>query len=417
MYNIKYSRYVPLPKPATSDRIVACHYYSGWKPGVSDLHNGFTDLLKFPERTPVLGYYDESNPEITDWEIKWATEHGINCFIYCWYRFQSNVGKPVTRESLRFGHALHEGLFHARYRSYMKFAIMWECQKRRWGTAKDADDIVNNILPFWINEYFSKSNYLTIDGKPIVFIYAQKQLIETLGSEEVLKEAFERCDEEMKKQGFAGIHFSCMENDSSKETLDHFENSGLVDYYRNCGFQSGFQYTWPTLEELLTEEQRAAYAKTLRVPEDIVIDLQLKRIRTRIENNPDFYVFTNSVMRDSEPWYKIFNINPKGPLLQWRLTPEKWRELLTKSKELVDQLPDDCIGKKIFILDTWNEWSEGHYIAPHMENGFAYLEAVREVFTKHDNLPDYRTPEMLGMGPYDAEWLKIINKAKENGEA
>ena len=204
-----------------------------------------------------------------------------------------------------------------------------------------------------------------------------------------------------------------MENASTKESVAHFEETGLVDYYRDCGFQSGFQYTWPTMQDLLTEEQLTAYAKTLRVPEEVVIDLQLKRIRTRIEHNPDFYIFTNSVMRDSEPWYAIFNINPKGPLMQWRLTPEKWRFLLEESKKLIDQLPDGSIGKQIFILDTWNEWSEGHYIAPHMENGFAYLQAVREVFTKRDNLPDYRTPEMLGMGPYDAEWLKIIHDGEE----
>ena len=58
---------------------VAVHYYSSWKKGAAGVHNGFDDLREFPERTPLMGYYNEENPTICDREIKWATEHGINC--------------------------------------------------------------------------------------------------------------------------------------------------------------------------------------------------------------------------------------------------------------------------------------------------------------------------------------------------
>ena len=34
------------------------------------------------------------------------------------------------------------------------------------------------------------------------------------------------------------------------------------------------------------------------------------------------------------------------------------------------------------------------------------MQAVREVFTKRDNLPDYRDPHFLGLGDYDKEWGK-----------
>lgn len=57
------------------------------------------------------------------------------------------------------------------------------------------------------------------------------------------------------------------------------------------------------------------------------------------------------------------------------------------------------------MIDNWNEWSEGHYVAPHLGGGFKYLQAIREEFTKRDNLPDYRTPQQLELGPYDSEWL------------
>ena len=124
MYNIKFENYVPEPKPATSDRIVAAHYYAAWKYGAAGLHEGFNDLAEdFPDRTPLMGYYDEENPEVCDWEIKWALEHGINCFIHCWYRKLENMGKPVTVGDLRCGHGIHEAYLNARYRNLMKFAL------------------------------------------------------------------------------------------------------------------------------------------------------------------------------------------------------------------------------------------------------------------------------------------------------
>ena len=125
MYDIKLTNYTPEPTPVSTDRIIAAHYYAAWKKGAPGIHNGFDDLHDYPERAPLMGYYDEENPAVCDWEIKWAVEHGINCFIHCWYRKLDNMGKLVTVNDLRCGHGLHEALFHAKYQKFMKFAIMF----------------------------------------------------------------------------------------------------------------------------------------------------------------------------------------------------------------------------------------------------------------------------------------------------
>ncbi len=105
--------YVPPPDAASADRLIGAHYFPGWKPGV---HRGWSVLAQYPERKPVLGWYDESNPENTDWEIKWALEHGISFFVYCWYRHKENAGQPLRACDVRMGHAIHEGLFRCRYK-------------------------------------------------------------------------------------------------------------------------------------------------------------------------------------------------------------------------------------------------------------------------------------------------------------
>ena len=70
---------------------------------------------------------------------------------------------------------------------------------------------------------------------------------------------------------------------------------------------------------------------------------------------------------------------------------------------MCDELPDGAFGKRIFMLDNWNEWDEGHYISPCHEYGFRYLQAVREELSARDNLPDYRTPVDMGCKP-ETSW-------------
>ena len=73
-------------------------------------------------------------------------------------------------------------------------------------------------------------------------------------------------------------------------------------------------------------------------------------------------------------------------------------------KEIADALPDGAWAKRIFMIDNWNEWDEGHYVAPSHEFGFKYLQAIREELTERDNLPDYRMPQDLGLCDYNSSW-------------
>jgi hypothetical protein len=56
------------------------------------------------------------------------------------------------------------------------------------------------------------------------------------------------------------------------------------------------------------------------------------------------------------------------------------------------------------MIDNWNEWDEGHYVAPSHGYGFGYLQAIREELTHRDNLPDYRMPQDVCPGDYNNRW-------------
>ena len=371
MYNIKLENYVPVPRPATSDRIVAAHYYPAWEKGKAGFHRGFDDLHEFPERTPLLGYYDGASPELCDWEIKWALEHGINCFIHCWYRKKDNFGKPMSADSLRLGTTLHEGFFNARYFDMMNFAIMFEAQNDWGGT--DADDLTNNVMPFWLENYFCRENYLKIDGKPVVFIYdGHDQIKNAFHSAEHQRETYDLCREMARRAGFNGLIFA---------VEYRADDMTPVDDYRARGYDFCFAYCYRVKSENMSNE--------------FVISEQVRKHKIRADQIPDFFCPTACAMWDPSPRFismpDRFTFARHAPL--WKLSPDEFRELIRKIREVTDTLPDDSFAGRILMLDNWNEWDEGHYIMPSHEFGFGYVQAVREELTARDNLPDYRTPQ------------------------
>ena len=419
MYRNRFCQYIPEPHPVTTDRIIGVNYYPGWKKIAGETHSGFAELKHYPERCPVLGWYDESNPEVTDWEIKWAVEHGITCFFYCWYRRKENVGKPVTRDDIRLGHAIHDGLFKAAFRNFIKFAIVFENNEVRWGNAKDVDDLLHNLLPWWAEEYFSKPNYLKIDGKPLLPVFHLGAFARSVGGEDAIPDALAKLNDEIRKYGFPGIHVAirCEGDDETylKTLKAHLPVRDLsyLDRRRALGFDFGFQYDWHIRRAELNAEQYAdyTYADPLNraVPPTVTIASQTAKIKEHTEYAPDFLIPTASVGFCKQTWRRIFPFNSltddPGLFLQEHLTPYAYRALLENIKKVTDALPENAIARKMLILDSWNEWGEGHFISPNCGNGFQYLQAVREVFSKRDNLPDYRTPQMLDFDRYDYDWF------------
>jgi hypothetical protein len=104
--------------------------------------------------------------------------------------------------------------------------------------------------------------------------------------------------------------------------------------------------------------------------------------------------------------------NDEGSI--WKIPPAEFRTLLQAAKDFIEQnIPEEQLGRRTLILDNWNEWGEGHYIAPYREYGFGYLDAVREVFS---DAPDEHLdliPEDLGMGPYDQAYRDWLSRTRE----
>ncbi len=363
--------YIPEPKPVRTPILIGAHHCPLWE---ADKPQMWANLLKHPERTPALGFYAQENPEVSDWETKWAVEHGVSFFIYCWYR--SSQGGPVTT---RFGTAIHDALLKSKFVDKMKFTIMWENQSRGQAGVADEKDLMANLLPFWIENYFKHPSYLKIDGKPVLFIYRPEFLVDDLGGIPAVVKAMTRMRQACRDAGFAGLYLLGEYRGLDPRHLTLMKQLGL-DYT--------FAYCW--------------HVPNSPTPQQ-AIDAQMRSIHKTQELG-----ILPQVVTVSQAWS---GWHDEGSI--WKIPPRDYETLLRQAKDFVATLPPSELGSKMLLLDNWNEWGEGHYIAPYREYGFGYLDAVRKVFVPAAGPHVDLLPEDIGLGPYDTAYRAFAARDKE----
>jgi hypothetical protein len=225
--------YVPAPRPCPAEPsyllgVQSCnlwqegHAYAGW------------DYV-YPyraQRRPYLGWYDEGNPEETDWEIKWQVEHGIGFEQHCWYRPNNAVNHPIKDGVLDQG--IIKGLFNARYGHLKKFTIM--CTDEG-ACETNLEDFRQNIVPYWIEYFFKDSRYLKIEGKPVLSIYHLGNLLKMFGGEAGCRRALELLRDECRKAGFPGVMVWMEHRGADRKVLQMMSAIGVDACYA---------YTWGT---------------------------------------------------------------------------------------------------------------------------------------------------------------------------
>jgi hypothetical protein len=341
----------PLPVPVSTGKyLVGAFMCPLWneqeKPGIWDA------VKKYPDRETVLGYYQEGDPKVTDREIKFAREHGISFFNVCWYRKKGNAGQPV--EEL-FGHWT-QSLYKSKYAREFKFSLLYVDEKGIMDGIASEEDFLQNLVPYWIEHYFKRPEYLKINGKPLFTIYRPENFVHDLGGVQQAAAALEKMRQACIKAGFPGILLG---------GEYHGPLNDKQPVYTELGLDLAFSYHWPSFTEKMTTPAPA--------------DTALLRLQTQCWPGLEYVtglpsVATVSVGWDSAPWgYSYY----KG---HWQLPPPLYRQLLEKAKRYLDKQPAGSLSSRMLMLDNWNEYGEGHFIFPTKKYGFAYLDAVRAVF-------------------------------------
>lgn len=343
-----YSSSVPVPEAPelAGDYNIIMETCDLWREGN---HFGYDALAPYDNRLPLLGYLEDGNLEVTDWETKFMVEHGVTVYVPCWYINANSYKSPV--KDPRNSAKLHAFL-KSPYEHSLDFAILVTTLP----TNVTVDEFLDCVVNFWIERYFKAPNYWKIDNKPVIPIYSVDAFMTISGSDKSLLTG--KIDERLKVNGFdGGIYIGVARNEVTVAN----------------GFSAKFKYN-----------QGSTGSGTSMI----------KNLLGNQSSDGVSFIASPSQGMGNEPWGR--NVRKLSvPLDQWYGSLKWIRDVYMPSQK------QGTFSSNTLWLGNWNEYSEGHSLAPSKLTGFGYLEGVREIFTKNDPehkdiLPskhyDYMTP-------------------------
>ncbi len=355
------SDYVPEPQSIASDEYaIGMQMCPLWTEGT---HNGWDEMNAAKGRIPVLGYYDEGDPEYSDWAIKYMAEHGINFWLPCMYTcyaLEEAERDPIKDNSFRHGYAIHNGYFHAKYSDDMPFAILWENGGYLVGRATEKD-FFGNLVPFWIEYYFKDPRYFRLNGRPVMSILNPGNFFSIFEGNARNDEAVlsgiqkfrDMCIEAGVGDPILMINTTALNN--TYEDIDRWDKMGLEGFSKyNYGIYGNL-------------ESHKEYLNTYK---------EHNKDNSTLEIFPALCTGFNGVWDSSGRGYES--------------TPKEYKSFLEWMKdEYLPSLPKSKFEKRVMVAATWDEFGEGTIICPTQKYGFGHLDAIRDVFigeSEHEDI-------------------------------
>lgn len=339
-----------------------------WRNGY---HAGWDTISAHPDQVPLLGFYDDGNPELSDWELKFMAEHGIDFYNPCWYMPERYVEGPIKiSDSYSDYAAIHNGYFNAKYSDRVNLAIMYVVSQQVTSdiTPEKMSKIWReSIIPFWVDYYLSDERYQTVgDNLALITFYGAEYLAEQFGSDQKAKEEFDYLRNVCKELGYNGAFLTNMiePDDATRITRN-----------RNFGMDAFHVYTHGTQSYL------SAY--------------QIERGNVALSKKA--YGNFNAVLSmgyTDHAWHRDYKL----PFI----TPEEYRKAAEYVRdEYLPSYDSSLPSSKLVFIDNWNELGEGHFMTPTPTHGFELLDVIRDVFSnmpaEHtDILPTENQKERLG---------------------
>jgi hypothetical protein len=328
-------------------------------------------------KVPQWGYFDESDPAWASREIDLAADHGITTFVYDWYWYDD---APYLQGGLE------EGFLRAENTERLKFALMWANhdwmnihpatftnRPEKLTTGAISPGSFERLSDYVLERYFTRANYLTIDGCPYFSIYEIGRFILGMGGVEEAKASLDRFRDKARKAGFDDLHLNAVV--WGFDTLPgECAMRDAAEIVRYLGFDSVTSYAWIHHHRSETFP-RGSYAAA--AADNVKAWDKYRTMFPGVPYHPNVSMGWDSSPRTVQtspfeyrgyPWMSILEGN----------TPDAFAAALTRAKEFADDEPTG--SARMVMINAWNEWTEGSYLLPDEINGEAYLQSVRSVF-------------------------------------
>ncbi len=354
--------YVPEPNVVTPQNgyTLGMNFCPMWEAGY---HQGYDKENRDKDRLPYIGYYDEDSSEALDWIIKQNVEHGINLFKVTW---ANSYDSALVKHPYCSG-SFFNAYFKSKYKDLTKFMITWETGV---GSQVTPEQFVSDVAPNWIEYYFKDSGYYKVDGRPVVCFYDPENMIKKAGQDlERIKSAFEEFRKMCVEAGVGNPIITTGNYPANKDDLGKYMYIG----YDGTTAYGGVNFNG--------DERLVA---------------TVKRLNEQSENTWNMSA-TVGMGQDG---------SIGGGITIGTMDKPHFKDMVQNIKDnYLDKDRADNLFNKLIFLETWDEYSEGHWVSPSGIHGFDYLDAVREIFVgdgEHvDSAPNMKQKDRFNNGyPY-----------------
>jgi Glycosyltransferase WbsX len=322
---------------------------------------GFTEWTNVAKARPLfrghvqphlpsdLGFYDLRVPEVREAQAELARTHRVTGFCYWHYWFAGHLllqrpfeevlatGRPELPFCISWANQSWSGIWHGAPNQIL--------MEQTYPGPEDDQAHFDHLL-----RAFEDDRYLTVGGRPLLFIYKPGDLPHPA-------RFVEEWNAMAEKAGFSGLYLVASLGESPY--LTHHEDGFDAAVYYHFPFDITFARR--RRDELMSwgvvkGPRRYAYPEHFsELPSDL--------------SGPIFpCVYPN--------WDNTPRSGRRG-LVATDPTPERFGNHVRRALEVAGSNPP---GEQILMIKSWNEWAEGNYLEPDTETGHARLEMLaREV--------------------------------------
>jgi hypothetical protein len=296
----------------------------------------------YQPRVPAdLGYYDLRVPETRTAQAELAAAHGVEGF--CWWHYWFAGRRLLERP---FGEVLESG--EPDYPFCLGWANdswtgVWYGERNRILVEQSYPGVRDYERHFYaVLDALADQRYLTVDGRPIFYVYKPRHLPEPREFADTWRRLAER-------EGLPGLYLV-----------------GEADR------------TWVPSEHGF--DARVA----IRLPR-LLPSGRLRRLARRWSPFPVIKSYASAQRElvatfgaDSLPcvlpnWDNTPRSGRGGAVLHGS-TPELFAEMVDRAIDAVSSRPP---AERLIFVKSWNEWAEGNHLEPDLRYGLGYLEALR----------------------------------------
>lgn len=319
----------------------------------------------YQPRVPAdLGYYDLRIKEVREQQAELAKEAGVTSFCYWHYWFGN--GKRLMADI--FDEVLESG------KPDFPFCLAWanhSWYNKTWNSDGSTGKklLIEQTYPGmedmkmhfnFLLKAFKDSRYTKIAGCPLLYIF---------DAENLPREYVDNLNKWTKEAGYPDLFLVANAPDN---TVD----SG---YFLEKGYKA---VTYTRLRD----------ASIINCGNSVIkhnISKVISRVRGFLTNRPPYlFDYAKASKKFITEVEKQENVIPVI-IPQWDHSPRSgWNGIMFENstpelfrlhvKDALNALKDKKEEHRILILKSWNEWAEGNYMEPDLENGKGYIKALKK---------------------------------------